>query len=248
MAPLMVDPCGYLKPHHPVGRCPCRTGPPPRCSSRSSTPATKKGHPTIVTTNRGLPDWGDIFGDSVIAAAILDRLMHNAVVFNIRGPRRNRSSLWVPIIRSCALTRHDALASWEPMYRVLSRFFASLARLAVRSRRSKDLRSSSLATARTSAARSAPARLDAVSDVSREVALARATSGGSYTTSGTTPQSILYFQRSEAISDLNLGGGGRRRTDGPLECPPCRVQSRRNRAADVASEGPGLNLRFANPA
>ena len=46
----------------------------------------QKGHPTIVTTNRGLPDWGDIFGDSVIAAAILDRLMHNAVVFNIRGP------------------------------------------------------------------------------------------------------------------------------------------------------------------
>ena len=46
----------------------------------------QKGHPTIVTTNRGLPDWGDIFGDPVIAAAILDRLMHNAIVFNIRGP------------------------------------------------------------------------------------------------------------------------------------------------------------------
>lgn len=46
----------------------------------------EKGHPTIVTTNRGLPDWGDVFGDSVVAAAILDRLMHNAVVFNIRGP------------------------------------------------------------------------------------------------------------------------------------------------------------------
>lgn len=46
----------------------------------------EKGHPTIVTTNRGLPDWGEIFGDSVVAAAILDRLMHRAVVFNIRGP------------------------------------------------------------------------------------------------------------------------------------------------------------------
>lgn len=45
-----------------------------------------KQHPTIVTTNRGLPDWGEIFGDSVVAAAILDRLMHNAIVFNIRGP------------------------------------------------------------------------------------------------------------------------------------------------------------------
>ncbi len=40
----------------------------------------------IVTTNRGLPDWGQNFGASVVAAAILDRLMHNAVVFNIKGP------------------------------------------------------------------------------------------------------------------------------------------------------------------
>lgn len=44
------------------------------------------GHSTLVTTNRGLPDWGQVFGDSVVAAAILDRLLHNAVVFNIRGP------------------------------------------------------------------------------------------------------------------------------------------------------------------
>ena len=46
----------------------------------------EKGHPTIVTTNRGLPDWGTVFGDTVVAAAILDRLMHNAIVFNIKGP------------------------------------------------------------------------------------------------------------------------------------------------------------------
>ena len=46
----------------------------------------EKGHPTIVTTNRGLPDWGTIFGDTVVAAAVLDRLMHNAIVFNIKGP------------------------------------------------------------------------------------------------------------------------------------------------------------------
>ncbi len=46
----------------------------------------EKAHSTIVTTNRGLPDWGEIFGDAVVASAILDRLMHNAVVFNIKGP------------------------------------------------------------------------------------------------------------------------------------------------------------------
>jgi DNA replication protein DnaC len=46
----------------------------------------QRGHPTLVTTNRGLPEWGQIFGDPVVAAAILDRLMHGAIVFNIKGP------------------------------------------------------------------------------------------------------------------------------------------------------------------
>src|SRR6266545_3817253 len=41
---------------------------------------------TIVTTNRGLPAWGELFGDPVVAAAILDRLLHRAVVINIKGP------------------------------------------------------------------------------------------------------------------------------------------------------------------
>jgi len=46
----------------------------------------ERGHPTLVTTNRGLPDWGSVFGDPVVAGAILDRLMHRAIVFNIKGP------------------------------------------------------------------------------------------------------------------------------------------------------------------
>ena len=57
-----------------------------------------RGHPTIATTNRGLPEWGNAFGDTVVAAAILDRLMHNAVVFNIRGPSwrlRDHTSLQI---------------------------------------------------------------------------------------------------------------------------------------------------------
>src|SRR5579875_146609 len=45
-----------------------------------------KGAPTLVTTNRGLPGWGAVFGDDVVASAVLDRLLHRAVVFNIRGP------------------------------------------------------------------------------------------------------------------------------------------------------------------
>jgi DNA replication protein DnaC len=42
---------------------------------------------TVVTTNRGLPAWAELFGgDSVVAAAILDRLLDKATVINIKGP------------------------------------------------------------------------------------------------------------------------------------------------------------------
>ncbi len=39
----------------------------------------------ILTTNRGVASWGDIFSDTAIAAAMLDRLLHRSVVFNING-------------------------------------------------------------------------------------------------------------------------------------------------------------------
>lgn len=48
----------------------------------------ERGHPTLVTTNRGLPKAHEMFGDPVVATAILDLLMHNAVVFNIKGKSR----------------------------------------------------------------------------------------------------------------------------------------------------------------
>jgi len=39
----------------------------------------------ILTTNRGVASWGDIFSDTTIAAAMLDRLLHRSVVFTIDG-------------------------------------------------------------------------------------------------------------------------------------------------------------------
>ena len=42
----------------------------------------------IVTTNRGVARFaGRIFDDPTIAAAMLDRLLHRSVVFNITGDR-----------------------------------------------------------------------------------------------------------------------------------------------------------------
>ncbi|WP_438943722.1 IS21-like element helper ATPase IstB [Noviherbaspirillum malthae] len=41
--------------------------------------------PMILTSNQSFAAWGDVFGDRVIATAILDRLLHHAVTLNIRG-------------------------------------------------------------------------------------------------------------------------------------------------------------------
>jgi DNA replication protein DnaC len=39
----------------------------------------------LVTSNRGVGEWGTVFGDNVVAAAILDRLLHHSAVLSIRG-------------------------------------------------------------------------------------------------------------------------------------------------------------------
>ena len=40
---------------------------------------------TIITSNKSFGDWQELFGDPVIATAILDRLLHHCKVVNIRG-------------------------------------------------------------------------------------------------------------------------------------------------------------------
>lgn len=42
-------------------------------------------HSTILTTNKPLSKWGEIFGDPVLANAILDRVLHHSHVINITG-------------------------------------------------------------------------------------------------------------------------------------------------------------------
>lgn len=40
---------------------------------------------TLVTSNRSVAEWGGVFGDPVVATAILDRLLHHSHVITIRG-------------------------------------------------------------------------------------------------------------------------------------------------------------------
>ena len=51
----------------------------------------------ILTTNRGIADWGAIFEDTTVATAVLDRLLHHASVLSVTGDsyrmRRHRDAI-----------------------------------------------------------------------------------------------------------------------------------------------------------
>lgn len=40
---------------------------------------------TIFTSNKSYSEWGEILGDTVIAAAVLDRILHHSITVNIKG-------------------------------------------------------------------------------------------------------------------------------------------------------------------
>ena len=40
---------------------------------------------TVLTSNKSFEEWGEIFGDEVMAAALIDRLLHHCHIVNIRG-------------------------------------------------------------------------------------------------------------------------------------------------------------------
>ena len=39
----------------------------------------------LISSNRPVDEWDEVFGDQVVAAAILDRLLHHSHVVTIRG-------------------------------------------------------------------------------------------------------------------------------------------------------------------
>jgi hypothetical protein len=61
------------QPQHPAGETARRPGP------------AEKGS-IILTSNRTFSEWGQVFGDEVLATAILDRLLHHCDVISINGP------------------------------------------------------------------------------------------------------------------------------------------------------------------
>lgn len=57
----------------------------------------------LVTSNRTVSEWGEVFGDAVVATAILDRMLHHSHVITIRGEsyrlkEKRRSGLIKPTV------------------------------------------------------------------------------------------------------------------------------------------------------
>ena len=79
----------------------------------------------ILTSNKSYGDWGSIFGDPIIATAILDRLLHHSTTINIRGesyrlkdrrkaglfPRSEQEAQTVPFPSTPTFCRASQIAS-----------------------------------------------------------------------------------------------------------------------------------------
>ena len=64
----------------------------------------------LISSNRPVEEWDEVFGDQVVAAAILDRLLHHSHVVTIRG-----DSYRLREKRRSGLFRNQAVGSSPPM-------------------------------------------------------------------------------------------------------------------------------------
>ncbi len=53
----------------------------------------------ILTSNRSVEEWGEVLGDTVVAAVILDRLLHHSYIRDVDTPR-------LVCLEPCPPTRH----------------------------------------------------------------------------------------------------------------------------------------------
>lgn len=72
---LIIDEVGYL----PLTRSEATLLLSPGCAP------LRTGEFDCVTSNKSFLDWGDMFNDSVLATAVLDRLLHHSTMLNIKG-------------------------------------------------------------------------------------------------------------------------------------------------------------------
>ena len=66
----------------------------------------------ILTSNRNFTEWAEVFGDPVVATALLDWLLHRAIVIQIEGASY-RLRAHSDLIRKEALKSMNATAAPE---------------------------------------------------------------------------------------------------------------------------------------
>lgn len=89
---LIIDEVGYL-PLDPVGAT----------TFFQLVSARYERGSIVLTSNKSYTDWGAVFGEQTIAAAILDRLLHHSTTLNIRGEsyrlkERKRAGLFNAVV------------------------------------------------------------------------------------------------------------------------------------------------------
>ena len=68
---------------------------------------------TVLTSNKSFEEWGEVLGDEVMAAALIDRLLHHCHIVNIQGNSyrmRAHSDLWKQLHHSPEEDRGSAPA------------------------------------------------------------------------------------------------------------------------------------------
>jgi DNA replication protein DnaC len=66
---------------------------------------------TVLTSNKSFEEWGEVLGDEVMAAALIDRLLHHCHIVNIRGNSyrmRAHSDVWKQLHHSSEADRGSA--------------------------------------------------------------------------------------------------------------------------------------------
>ena len=74
----------------------------------------------VLTSNKSYGDWGSVFGDAVMATAVLDRLLHHSTTVNIRGDsyrmkERKKAGLLATLeSRESAVTNGGEVGNFHP--------------------------------------------------------------------------------------------------------------------------------------
>jgi DNA replication protein DnaC len=72
---------------------------------------------TVLTSNKSFEEWGQVLGDEVMAAALIDRILHHCHIVNIRGNSyrmREHSDLWKTLHPAGAHERPPARTRNKP--------------------------------------------------------------------------------------------------------------------------------------